>query len=85
MRGPDLQLLGNGDILVPEREHGGDWRVRRVVSDDAEYAKWLAAIQERDRQPGLLERGVSFWFGGNLVFFGFWFVVVTLLLLARAL
>jgi hypothetical protein len=82
---PDLQLLANGDILVPVKEDGA-WRVQRVVPDDAEYASWLEAVQRGNREPGLLARGVSFWLAGVLVFFGFvLFLMILSLLLTHAL
>ncbi len=84
-RAPEVQLLADGDILVPVEDSGGKWRMSRVGVDDDAYAEWLRTIQERDRDPGLLARGVSFWVSAVLVFFGFWsFVVITALVL-RAL
>ena len=38
---PDLQLLADGDILVPVREAGA-WRVERLQPSDTDYAGWLA-------------------------------------------
>jgi hypothetical protein len=80
---PDAQLLANGDILVPLKD-GGAWRISRVVPDQAEYADWLCAIQERERGPGLLERGVSFWVSAGLVLLAFWPAVIVIALVARA-
>jgi hypothetical protein len=44
---PDVQLLPNGDILVPveaeDTESG--WRVSRVSPDDDDYADWLRVVQ----------------------------------------
>ena len=80
---PDAQLLANGDILVPVKD-GGAWRMSRVVPDQAEYAEWLCETQERERGPGLLERGVSFWVSAGLVLLAFWAVVFVIVLVARA-
>jgi hypothetical protein len=82
---PDVQLLANGDILVPVKEDGGTWRMSRVMTDDAEYAGWLCVVQDRDRDPGLLARGMSFWVSAVLVLFGIWAFVVVAALVARAL
>jgi hypothetical protein len=43
----------------------------RLVPDDAAYARWLRVVQDRDREPGPIERGISFWISGVLVFFAF--------------
>jgi hypothetical protein len=43
----------------------------RLVPDDAAYARWLRVVQDRDREPGAIERGISFWISGVLVFFAF--------------
>ncbi len=82
---PDAQLLANGDILVPAAEDGGAWRMSRVTTDDVDYAKWLRFIQDRDRDPGLLARGVSFWASALLVLVGVWVFFIVAVLVARAL
>jgi hypothetical protein len=76
-RKPDLQLLANGDILVPEKEANG-WRMSRLDPDDATYAQWLRAVQDRDREPGPIERGVSFWLAGVLVLLALTMLVMVL-------
>jgi hypothetical protein len=53
-RPPDIQLLPDGDILVPVKERG-QWRMVRVRPADEEYAFWLSAVQWRSR-PGLIRR-----------------------------
>jgi hypothetical protein len=82
---PDLQLLANGDILVPVEDGAGAWRMSRVAIEDAGYAEWLRIIQERDRDPGLLARGVSFWVSAVLVLCGLWAFFIIAVLVARAL
>jgi hypothetical protein len=67
---PDLQLLANGDILFPERADGGGWRISRVTPGDVEYADRLCEVQDQDRRPGLLARGVTFWLSAVVVWFG---------------
>lgn len=67
---PDLQLLANGDILFPVKGNGGGWQMSRVHPDDAEYADWLCEVQDQEREPGMLERGLAFWVSGVLLFFG---------------
>lgn len=81
---PDPQLLANGDILVPVAVDRGEWKMSRVAVDDDGYAEWLRTIQQRNREPGLLARGVSFWASAGLVFFGFWMFVVILAFVLRA-
>ena len=83
MSRPDAQLLGNGDILVPVEDDGGGWRMSRLTSDDADYAATLAAIQERDRRPGVLERGLGFWGAGLLLLVGFWALLIVAALATR--
>ena len=82
---PDVQLLANGDILVPVAGDREAWRMSRVTTDDAEYAKWLRFVQDRDRDPGLLARGMSFWASALLVLVGIWAFLVVVVLVARAL
>jgi hypothetical protein len=85
---PDVQLLANGDILVPVKDDGGGWRITRVTPDEAEYAEWLSVVQQRERGPGTFARAVDFWTAGALVFFGIFIgiTVITLLvvLIVRA-
>ena len=87
MRGarPDVQLLANGDILVPVEDEHGQWRMSRVVLDDAEYADWLRVVQDGQRGPGFFAQGVSFWMSAVTVLVGLWVLVVIAALVARAL
>ncbi len=82
---PDVQLVANGDILVPVADDGVTWRMSRVTTDDPEYAEWLRFVQDRDRDPGLLARGVSFWASALLVLVGIWAFFIVAVLVARAL
>ena len=81
MAKPDVQLLANGDILVPVKHAGAGWRTSRVTVDDAEYADWLGVVQARDRGPGLIARSVSFCVGGVLVFVAIVAVLIVVSLL----
>ena len=63
---PDLELLANGDILVPVEAAGGDWTVSRLTLDDPEYAQWLAIVQGR-RSGSAFSRAVGFWSAGAFV------------------
>lgn len=81
---PEVQLLANGDILVPVKAEGeGGWRISRVTLDDAEYAEWLGFVQQRDRRPGLLAKGIAFWASAALLVIGFWVFVIVIALLAH--
>lgn len=81
MARPEVQLLANGDILVPEKGPTGDWSISRFTPDQTCYADWLAFVQERDRGPRLLTRGLSFWLTGVLVVVGLFFGLALLGLL----
>ena len=80
---PEAQLLANGDILVPAKDGEDGWRMSRVTVDEAEYAEWLGVIQERDRKPGLLAKGVAFWASAAVVLVGFWVLIIVIALVAR--
>ena len=67
---PDLQMPADGAILFPVKADGGGWRMSRMHPDDDEYADWLRELQDEQRGPGLLERGVKFWLAGVLLFLG---------------
>jgi hypothetical protein len=82
MAKPEVQLLANGDILVPERAAAGGWSISRFTPEQEGYADWLTVVQQRARQPGLLARGVSFWLTGVLVVVGLFFAIALLSLLA---
>jgi hypothetical protein len=80
---PDVQLLGDGDILYPVEQDGG-WRVVRVTPGDDEYAAWLRIVQDQDRPPGLFARGMTFWASGVLLYVGIVFGIgVLAMLIAR--
>ena len=81
MARPEVQLLANGDILVPEQGTTGNWSMSRFTPNQTGYADWLAFVQKRDRSPSLLTRGLSFWLTGVLVV-GLFFGVALLLLVA---
>jgi len=66
-------------------ENNGAWSMSRLAPDDADYVGWLCLIQKRDRDPGLLARGVSFWVSAVIVFFGFWSFIAVAALIAHAL
>jgi len=82
---PDPQLLENGDILVPVEGSDERWGVSRISPEQAGYAQWLRLIQERNRAPGLFERGVSFWLAGVFVFLAIPALVMILALVAHAI
>ena len=79
---PDLQLLANGDILIPEKDEVGAWRVARVVPDDASYAGWLRAVQDRNRDKGVVERAMSFGLAAAIAVSVFIVVMIFIALLA---
>ena len=81
-RAPAAQLLGNGEILVPVKGDGEDWRVARLAPDDDAYADWLARIQDSNRPPGLVARALTFWGVGLLLLFVIPVVLAVLVLLA---
>ena len=82
-RAPDVQLLYDGDILHPVERDGG-WRMARVTPDDDEYAAWLRVVQDQNRQPGLLTRGIAFWSSAALLYVGLIVLVMVVALLAHA-
>jgi hypothetical protein len=82
---PDVQLLASGDILLPVSEESGAWRMSRITTDDVEYAEWLSYVQDRDRNPGLLARGISFRVSALLVLVGIWVFLIVAVLIGRAL
>ena len=61
-------------------EKGDDgWRIARVSPEESGYAQWLRLVQERNRGPGLFERGVSFWLAGVLVLLAIPVVAIVLM------
>jgi hypothetical protein len=80
---PAPQLLENGDILVPVERAEDGWGISRVSPEESGYAQWLRLVQERNRTPGLFERGVSFWLAGVLVFLAIPVVVMILVMAAH--
>ena len=52
---PEVQLLPNGDILVPVEAEDSEsgWRVSRVSPDDDDYADWLSVAQNAQSADGL--------------------------------
>ena len=81
---PDPQLLENGDILVPVERSDDSWGISRVSPEESGYAQWLRLVQERNRRPGLFERGVSFWLAGVLVLLAIPVVAMIVLMAAHA-
>jgi hypothetical protein len=81
MARPEVQLLANGDFRAPEKGPTGDWSMSRFTPDQTGYADWLTFVQERDRSPSLLTRGLSFRLPGVLVVVGLFFGLALLGLL----
>jgi len=61
------------------------WRVTRVTIEDDDYARWLAFVQRRGRDPGAFSRGLSFWGAGVTMFFLVFFGIPTLILIIAAI
>ncbi len=78
---PDVQLLANGDILVPVKDGDGGWQMSRVAPEESDYAGWLKVVQRRDRGPGPLARSLSFWIAAVIVFLGIVVILIVISLL----
>lgn len=81
---PEVELLANGDLLVPVAADNGDWRIARLAPETPGYAGWLTFVQQRDRTPGLFARGVGFWTAAIVVLVGTWLGFLFFVLMVRA-
>ncbi len=81
---PEVELLANGDLLVPVAADGGGWRITRLAPEAPGYAGWLSFVQQRDRGPGIFARGVGFWSAAIIVLVGTWFGFLFFVLLVKA-
>lgn len=80
---PEVELLANGDLLVPVASNGG-WRITRLAPETPGYAGWLSFVQQRDRSPGIFARGVGFWTAAIVVLVGTWLGFLFFVLLVKA-
>ncbi len=83
-RRPDVELLGNGDILVPGTGADGSAQMSRVTPDDPEYAGLLADVQQ-SRRASVLPRIIGFSIAAPFVWFGFVLVVLLIAFIVRVL
>ena len=81
---PEVELLANGDLLVPVAAANGAWKITRLAPDAPGYARWLSFVQKRDRGPGVLARGIGFWSAAILVLVGTWIGFVVFAVALRA-
>jgi hypothetical protein len=64
-------LLGNGDVLAPQRGEDGIWHMERVAVGEPYHFGWVEKVQKQHRT----DRGgtaLAVFVGGLLAFFGVW-------------